>query len=343
MSASRPVGAKSRWIYFDANGKLAYKTLDKGDQIIDFSSAGYMGGGVATALLEVKKTVSPSGDDDTAQIQNAINAVSKLSPVRGLRGAVLLAPGKFNCKGTLYINSGGVVLRGSGSGDNGSTIKMTGAPHVCISISGNDYSDVAGSPRAITDAYLPSGATSFRLDDASGFKAGDTISVNRPVTAAWIKFMKMDDLVRDGRKETWLSPQSEIYAERVIKSVSGNTVTVDIPLTDSFDSKYLTPPGGSIIKYEIAGRISQVGVESLHIVSPPQPVEISQRHHSGIRLNAVDDAWVKDITIDDTVGSVSAGGTAKRITVENVRIRHSVATKGAPKPADFSASGADPL
>ena len=38
----------SAWVYADPNGKLAYKPLDaQGDTIMDFSSAGYMGGGVS--------------------------------------------------------------------------------------------------------------------------------------------------------------------------------------------------------------------------------------------------------------------------------------------------------
>jgi hypothetical protein len=37
---------KSQWVYPDAKGKLVYKTLESGDKIMDFSYAGYMGGGV---------------------------------------------------------------------------------------------------------------------------------------------------------------------------------------------------------------------------------------------------------------------------------------------------------
>jgi hypothetical protein len=41
-------GAVSEWVYYDAKGKLAYKPLNaQGDRIMDFSHAGYKGGGVA--------------------------------------------------------------------------------------------------------------------------------------------------------------------------------------------------------------------------------------------------------------------------------------------------------
>jgi hypothetical protein len=336
-------GPNSKWVSFDSNGRLVYKTLAKGDRIMDFSWAGYMGGGVALPLVEVKKTVNPSGKDDTETIQNAIDTVSKMPQANGFRGAILLMPGNYFCTRSLNINSSGIVLRGSGSGTNETTIMMIGSPHTCISIRGNASSRAIGRAIPITDAYLPSGANSFHVENASDLKVGDAILIKRPVTDAWVKFMAMDDLVRDDRKETWLSVSSEITTERVIQKISDNLVTVNIPLTDSFDAKYLNPPGCSIIKCEISGRISQVGVENLRILSDPQPVEITQRHNGGIRISAVYDLWVRDIAIDDTVGSLGVDSQSKRITVENVRISHSVATKGAAKPADYAVSGSQIL
>ena len=37
----------SQWVYPGPDGKLVYKTTPAGDRIMDFSYAGYMGGGVA--------------------------------------------------------------------------------------------------------------------------------------------------------------------------------------------------------------------------------------------------------------------------------------------------------
>src|SRR5215470_13992629 len=40
-------GQTSQWVFVGEDGKLAYKTLPDGDRIMDFSFAGYRGGGVA--------------------------------------------------------------------------------------------------------------------------------------------------------------------------------------------------------------------------------------------------------------------------------------------------------
>ena len=56
-----PTGAKaaqSQWVSFDRAGKLTYRRLSAGDRIIDFSYAGYMGGGIALPTVPVKKTVA---------------------------------------------------------------------------------------------------------------------------------------------------------------------------------------------------------------------------------------------------------------------------------------------
>jgi hypothetical protein len=330
-------GPQSSWVSFDSGGKIAYKTLDRGDRILDFSSAGYGGGGVKIPSAPVRRTVRPSGGDDTAAIQDAIDAAAQLDPVNGFRGVVLLTPGTFRCKGTLKITTSGVVLRGSGDGANGTTIRMTEVPHVCIAIAGSASLKEAGSPTPITGTYVPSGAASIDVSDASGFRADDTVLIRRPVTDAWVAFMGMDRLVRNGKKETWV--KGTIRTERVIKSISGNKITLDIPLTDSFDARYLDPPGGSLVKAVVSGRIAQVGVENLRIVSPAQAVGIDEPHHQALRMNAAMDAWVRDIAIEDTVNSVVIGGDTRRVTVENVRTTHSVATRGAAKPADFAADG----
>src|SRR5687767_14222731 len=69
----------SEWVYPGPKGKLVYKTTPGGDRIMDFSHAGYMGGGVALPTVPVKRTVKPSGgEDDVTAIQAAIDEVSAL-------------------------------------------------------------------------------------------------------------------------------------------------------------------------------------------------------------------------------------------------------------------------
>src|SRR5579864_5184599 len=89
--------ATSSWVFFSDDGLLHYAVDSLGNRIMDFSSAGYMGGGVALPDQDapVQQILDPSGDDDTAAIQAAIDAVSTLPLQGGFRGMVLLDPGVF--------------------------------------------------------------------------------------------------------------------------------------------------------------------------------------------------------------------------------------------------------
>ncbi len=79
-----------------------------------------------------------------------------------------------------------------------------------------------------------------------------------------------------------------------IAVISGNTITVDVPLTDSFDANYLNPPGTAVVKIRTPARVTQVGIENLHIECPPQEINHTQLHFTALRINA-EDAWVRDV------------------------------------------------
>ena len=352
------VPSQSEWVKAGSDGKLTYKTTDRGDRIIDFSHAGYMGGGVEIPTAPVQRRVEPSGtDDDTAQIQKAIDEVAKLEPDMGLRGAILLAPGTFHCARPITIATSGIVLRGSGSGvGNGSKtiLKLSGRPHPAI-VARIDRSggrsganrgergnagEATGTRTELSAVYVPAGSRTFAVANAAGFATGDVIEIRRPVTAAWIHFLQMHDLVRDGRPQTWMRTDRLTTMERRIISVSGNNFTVDVPLTDSFDAKYLNPPGTAVVKVGEGERLAQVGIEHLSIESPPQTTNHSQPHFSAIRMNGVD-CWVRHVVCEETMNSVTVSG--RRITLQHVAVHRKARHEGSSKPAEFGANASQLL
>ena len=331
----------SQWVYYDANHHLQYQTDPLGNKILDFSYAGYQGGGVALPNLPVRVTVQPSGGDDTANIQSAINQVAQLSPdFFGFRGAVLLAPGAYTLSGTLHLNVSGVVLRGSGSGPTGTVISMTGAPFLGLDVSGTGSWTTAGTPQPITDNYVPSGANTVSVADSSGFTIGQTVLIQRPVTAAWIHFMGMDVLTDGtGKAQTWIGPGTIIDTDRVISAIHGNQLTFDAPLTDSFDSQYLT---GSVVGYTYPGRISQVGVEHLSMIAPAVNVDINSPQFLGVQMSATINSWLKDVLWQDTQNTVTISNTVKEVTMDQVIVNHTVVHTG-DRLADFGISGTEIL
>jgi len=183
---------------------------------------------------------------------------------------------------------------------------------------------------------LKHAAGTAALPGVAGFAVGDTIEIRRPVTAAWVKFMGMDDLTRNGKPQTWIRAGTTLPIERHIAAISGNKITLEVPLSDSIDSKYLNPPGTAVVKVRSPARLTQIGIEHLHIESPAQHVNHTQELYTALRISG-EDCWVRDVIIDETMNSVSIGG--RRITLENVTVNRKALHLGASKPAEFAPNG----
>src|SRR5882724_8396520 len=152
--------ARSEWVFVGPDGKLHYKTDPRGNRIMDFSHAGYQGGGVRIPSPAAAVKLTPVAGDNTAQIQAAVEEAAKKAPA-----AVVLGAGEYEVAGTLTIATSGIVLRG----ENGAVVRLTGKPHRLLDIRGSDTWATEGAAVPIVDDYVASGTTSFRVDSAAGF------------------------------------------------------------------------------------------------------------------------------------------------------------------------------
>lgn len=350
----------SQWVAEGKDGKLVYKTTEKGDRIMDFSHAGYLGGGVAIPEVPVKITINPStkGADQSDEIQTAVDSISKMKPENGFRGAVLLAAGRFVCSKPITIGKNGVVIRGSGSEMNGTTIRMMGNRHAAFIVGfqrknnagkGDDLdnekdTDVKKVPAEfrtyMTDSYVGSGTNVFHVADAKGFLVGDRIRIDRPVTAVWISFMQMNKMTRDGKKSSWVSDGTIISQYREISHIAGNKITIKVPLADSFDSKFVNPPGVKVSKVPLLASVSQVGIENLHVQCSPLEIAYSKAPYSGVELFG-SNCWIRNIFFEETMNTINIAGNNN--TIQHIKVFHTYPNLGASKPADFSFGGTQNL
>jgi len=331
--------AQSKWVQPGPDGKLVYAHSPQGDRIVDFSYAGYRGGGVALPEVKAMKSVTPSGVDDSAVIQAAIDEVSRLPLVGGHRGAVMLAPGVFHCAKQLTIAATGVVLRGAGTdAKTGTTIELTGETHLGISVEGKMEVKKL-SATAITDAYVPAGTMVIHVADAADIHAGDTLQIAKPVTPAWLKFMGMDSLERPGKDEKWVAV-SELLVRRRVASVSGNAVTLEVPLTDDIDAKFLGGKGAPVSRVEVSGQIAEVGIEMLRIAARARPLNYQlEKEFDGIRTANTVDSWIRNVELDDTTNSIRIELGSERMTLLRVDVQQKYAVTTAAKNFQFSSTG----
>ena len=333
---------QSRWVHLGSDGKLVYAYTAKGDRIPDFSYAGYEGGGVALPEVPVKRTVKPSGADDTEAIQSAIAAVSSLPVVNGFRGAVELAAGDFHCAQTISIAASGVALRGAGDDEKGTTIQMTGPPHLGLRIAGQLQQTGAGPETYITDKYVPEGTSTIHLATSDGMHVGDLLLIQKPVTPAWVDFMGMDDLRRNGQPEHWIRSQY-LDVRRQIAAIAGDTITLTVPLTDDYDTRFFDGGFALVSRIEVSGQISQVGVEGLRFVAPRRVIALGEPAFGGVTIRGLTDGWLRRVALVNTTNGMSVDAGSERMTFLECSVVQEVAVTSSAKPADFACNGSQIL
>jgi hypothetical protein len=365
---SQPV--TSQWVYYDAQHRLRYTTLPSGDRIMDFSTAGYEQGAAPIPEAPVMVTLGPSGRDDTQRIQKAITRVSKLHMgSNGLRGAVLLLPGAYSVSGSLSIQASGVVLRGSGSKsspESNTVITMIPAtlpskPYPLF-VLGSQFvprtqnrnkPTMKGEVHYITGSYIRSGSNTLRLGSVAGLAVGDTVIITRPVTTEWVGLMGMNDSDCSGSscgdpvpagQYCWIKPGCDrLQTDRTIANIIGNKITLDAPMSDSFDSTFDRGlDKATLQRYAFTKRIHHVAVEHLRAVAP-QPdnalVPPTATYQLAVSY-AVKDAWMRDLAAVDTLQSVVIGDYSKQVTVKNIDIAHTITQTDNAMFMEFYISGA---
>jgi hypothetical protein len=322
---------ESKIVYYDTNGKLVYLSDAKGNRILDFSHAGYKGGGVLIPDIPVVKTISPIEGDNTAHIQNALFEIGFMpKDSEGFRGALLLTAGKYEIRGTINSGFDGVVLRGVGDGDDPATNTIfwaTGnSPNQrTVLIAGGGAStkwreEVPNTRTNITSDSVLVGDNVFEVEDASKFSIGDNIIIYHPCTAEWLAAIDSGGTfwylpgAEPGVDLPWSVGSQPIVYNRFITDIQGNSITIDAPV---FNHLIRSISQSYIYKYSRSGLRTQIGIENLRIDIETKGGADEAHAWTAIDLFQIEDAWVRDCTMLHFGHSGVRTNTATRITVEN--------------------------
>jgi hypothetical protein len=324
----------------ESKGGLVYATTQNGDRMPDFSTCGYRGGDQPIQNVPVRCLVTHKPGDATARIQAAIDYVASLPPDE--RGAILLQPGEYEVAGGLKITASGVVLRGSGI--DKTIIRATGRDRrTVVTIAGKDDRKVDSSAVAIADAYVPVNASKFHVANATGFKAGDTIVIRRPSTPEWIKAIGMDDMGGERHGFSWKPGTRDLVWDRTVTKVDGNTITIDSPLMTALDKKL---GGGTVARYEWAGRVREVGVENLTLASDYDKARPADEDHAwfGVTMENARDSWVRQVAFRHLAGSaVAVYESCSRVTCEDLNSFEPISQDGGYRRHTFFTAGQQTL
>ena len=312
------------------SGKLEYVADELGNNIPDFSHAGYGGGGVPIPTVTTKETIWPVAGDNTANVQAAIDKVSAMPPdASGFRGAVLLRAGYYPMAMPVTIHTSGVVLRGEGMGDTGTILIGTGNPRAATAAAppapaapataqgqaapgqgrpggppGGGRGPGGGQPTLIRIA----GSAGWVTNDASKqLVTDDYVPVgSRSIRVANARGFKAGDtvIVRRIGNADWIAAMGmngttqantwrpfNVEWDRVVVDVQGNTILIDAPITCAIEKKW---GGGEVLKYDDPERIEHVGVENMRGMSEFNPTVRTKDYGNMERQNYSAEEYYSD-------------------------------------------------
>jgi hypothetical protein len=326
-------------------GKILYTPDSLGNRIPDFSYCGYKASEQAIPNVDVKVVVPVAKGDATLRIQSALDYIAGLPlDANGFRGAVLLQKGTYEVFGQLRITASGVVLRGSGI-NNGTVLIGAGTGRLAlIKIVGRNTIPRDLTGLKITDVYVPVNAMSFHVDSSIAFKEhSNKIIIRRPSTQKWITALGTEIFGGGISALGWKSGDHDLFFDRTITKIEGNTIFIDAPLTTALDTTY---GGGSIYFYNPTGRVNNCGIENLRCISTYDKSNLKDEDHrwNAINIENAEDAWVRQICFENFAGSVvSVLETSKRVTVEDCKSLNPISEIGGQRRYTFLTTGQQTL
>ncbi len=319
----------------DGGDKLSYGPINNaGDRILDFSYAGYKGGGVPLPTPEDmphRITITPTGNNDNVLISQAIGQLGSM-PLndKGFRGEVYLEAGTYDIQSNIPVYYSGISIRGAGKdktilmGAYGSSSKMfsfyTRSAVARASYSGSISEARLGDLRV---TYTPS-------TNGTVIKPGDTVEMGLNTNNLWLADTGMDSLTNP-----W-TPGARGIIQKTAVSITDNpdgtkTVLLDAPIENAIQSKY----GGGyigILPYDPnpdifwrSGPINNVGISNLTCISKYETgsdgLLIRNNMATSIYVAGVNDFWIENINcINPWTNGINILPWSRRGTIRKVHV-----------------------
>ena len=343
LSANESLVGSVRSRLFPADWQPGYR-VKVGEQthgLTDFSYAGYAGTMwrlpvsdnifVEHLVIDISSKASRSQldwnlvPDISDELEKALNKVKK----NGKQAIIQIPEGRFRISRQIRIDSEGILLRGAGTKE---TLLYLVPPQGILHFGPKNtpwYQEVQGADLA---DHLKKDSFTVKLNDASKFAVGDEVAISWKVTrelAAEYNSLKWWSESRQGGSP--LVGRRVWNFRRTIRSISGNTVTVDSPWI--IDVRLRDKPRLDLMPQVL----HEVGIQDLSVSSAyktldqawPDPDSDPNPGPPIINFDWVRHAVVRNISTfgvySDSAHLAGMGLALRRtfnITIENVHLHH---------------------
>ncbi|KAH6887060.1 hypothetical protein B0T10DRAFT_407446 [Thelonectria olida] len=318
-----------------------------GDRFPDFSYCGYHGSEKSLPYSDSPNVTMALPSKATEDMRPAIQqAIDTLALSGG--GVIRLPSGRLSITAGIQLRSNIVV---TGSEDGSTVIVLKSQPSKPVFTLGSlDSLDNATEAefRAssnITNDYVPIGSSKLNILDSAGFSVNQSVYVARAVTGSWVRYNGMADLRRDGARQTWIPVGKMIMSPNKIASINGTQITLQIPLTDALNARYMKP---ELLAYTPPPLNSEMGLSNLRI-EVPKTCSGASLHDTTCNYAAVAfpswtvDSWASGLDLVGFNSFFDIREDASRITIQNSTMNRNRDIKGKALPIDILIKGSQVL
>ena len=302
--------------------------IERQQDIPDYSYAGYHRSERAIPHVEGPVfnivdfgAIANDEKSDREAIQKAIDAAAAQGG-----GVVLVPKGRFDLgqksnAGSVFIRDSNIVLRGEGSGEDGSVLFMSEylAPPPPMKLWASPYVFQIGGKRRETDLGkiakdLARGDWEVEVAQATKLKVGDWIALklidNSP---ALVKTELAGFEVLDPRWKSIISDGVTVTERHQVAAVKGNTIRLTAPVIKPVDTQY----NWRVVRYE---PLSEIGIENLRLQGAWDEQFLHHKNwlHDGgysmVSMTGVVNSWIRDCVFVD-LNCVGAIDDSAQVTV----------------------------
>ncbi|MEM9888381.1 MAG: peptidoglycan-binding protein [Bacteroidota bacterium] len=323
-------------IFYGAGSCLEYVSDENDNRIPDFSYAGCQLKVDGLWQNSTAKSIAPIAGDNTAHIQAAIDSIAKMPlDSNRFRAHLRLEAGIYEVSGTIRIPKTGIVLVGVGNqADSSSTViravgNTPNQRNVIIMGHQNSKSWSSVLPQfqiTITNEWLSVNSRSIQVANLELFEIGQTVIVRMFSNQQWL------DSVNGGNTDSdapWNVGEIDLYYKRKIAAIDSvdRKLVLDAPIYDHFDNDLTN---AVVYPWSDENLVQRSGIENLHIEIETRGEESEDHAWNGIRLEGVENCWVKDVVAKHFGYAAIYTTKANYITVENCQglVPHSLITGG---------------